>query len=653
MLELIVKHNGIEVSRLKLESGREYVIGRAPECDIVVEGPRGISRQHAKVVEENAVWRVSVTSKHGRLFVDSAAHDSIELKNGSVFSIPPFVFECVMAVSEELEAPIDFSEKSLVVTAPVSRDQAQVNQSPTDQDERTMIGQVRLESYLKIQIEETGQAEVFKLEGQRWLGGRDPGCDIYINCQHVSRKHFEIIRTQDGFFIKDLGSANGLSLNGEALEPQSPIQIVSGDQLSIKSVRMHFESRNPQFAQMSAALSPVYPQPAQAPGQVANFSNFEAFSADSGPGVVRIPAQNYFGGRFQKFMNKKMATRGAIALMIPILIWGILRDPQQSSDQATLNSSEEGSPLVENLTPGQQSAIKDALNLAGSLYRQGKYELCLAELKKLHDLTPQFQNSKELQDFCENGSKLLAKAQANERERQEAEKTKEFIAEEVVRCRAELTPTTSLEDIESCLSAARERDPGNEGILGLIGELQERELEKARKREIANEQRQLAQAGRRQYSLAKSLYGQGELSKSIKEYQKFLRGSYSGLSDLESTARRELASIQSELTKKVSELLATCQQNLESAQFKSAYLACKKASEEDPSHQEAKSNQDLALSELKRELKLVYEDSILEESLGNVDQAKEKWKKIMEADIKGGEYFLKARSKLRSHGIGL
>ena len=58
------------------------------------------------------------------------------------------------------------------------------------------------------------------------------------------------------------------------------------------------------------------------------------------------------------------------------------------------------------------------------------------------------------------------------------------------------------------------------------------------------------------------------------------------------------------------------------------------------------------LSELRRELKGVYEDSVLEESLGNVDSAKEKWKKIVKDDLEKGEYGQKAKSKLQKYGIG-
>jgi hypothetical protein len=50
-------------------------------------------------------------------------------------------------------------------------------------------------------------------------------------------------------------------------------------------------------------------------------------------------------------------------------------------------------------------------------------------------------------------------------------------------------------------------------------------------------------------------------------------------------------------------------------------------------------------------MKNIYEDSVLEESLGNVDSAKEKWRRIMKEDLDFDEYTAKAKSKLQKYGV--
>jgi hypothetical protein len=75
--------------------------------------------------------------------------------------------------------------------------------------------------------------------------------------------------------------------------------------------------------------------------------------------------------------------------------------------------------------------------------------------------------------------------------------------------------------------------------------------------------------------------------------------------------------------------------------------------EEEPANSEVKEYRDKMHSGLKREMKAIYEDSVLEESLGNVDSAKEKWKRIMAEDLDFDEYYVKAKTKLQKYGGGL
>src|SRR5882757_7073121 len=64
-------------------------------------------------------------------------------------------------------------------------------------------------------------------------------------------------------------------------------------------------------------------------------------------------------------------------------------------------------PKCRQLLPEFCDHVKDAFNLARNLYVQGKYELCLTEVAKVHDVIPQYENSKELQTFCEQGRELV------------------------------------------------------------------------------------------------------------------------------------------------------------------------------------------------------------------------------------------------------
>lgn len=48
--------------------------------------------------------------------------------------------------------------------------------------------------------------------------GRDPGCDLQIDDQGVSRTHAELLRAGGQWLVRDLGSSNGTYLDGERIE---------------------------------------------------------------------------------------------------------------------------------------------------------------------------------------------------------------------------------------------------------------------------------------------------------------------------------------------------------------------------------------------------------------------------------------------------
>ena len=69
--------------------------------------------------------------------------------------------------------------------------------------------------------------------------GRNPKDSPYIiNHSDVSRKHARIRLMKDRVFIEDLGSTNGTSVNGQAIEDKGLVTVNHGDQIIIGSVVM-------------------------------------------------------------------------------------------------------------------------------------------------------------------------------------------------------------------------------------------------------------------------------------------------------------------------------------------------------------------------------------------------------------------------------
>lgn len=76
---------------------------------------------------------------------------------------------------------------------------------------------------------------------------------------HVSRHHARLQRCGNTFSIEDLGSSNGVIVQGKRLLPQAPYELQDGDEILICSTRMVFraDALLPKPSQLPRALSPA------------------------------------------------------------------------------------------------------------------------------------------------------------------------------------------------------------------------------------------------------------------------------------------------------------------------------------------------------------------------------------------------------------
>ena len=95
---------------------------------------------------------------------------------------------------------------------------------------------------------------------------------------------------------------------------------------------------------------------------------------------------------------------------------------------------------------------------------------------------------------------------------------------------------------------------------------------------------------------------------------------------------------------------------LQQGKLKDGILALRAALIYDPENQTVKDKIDKNTNDLRRQVMVMYQESVIDENFGHIEGtdsrlgAKDKWKKIIELDLDDGEYYRKAFIKLRRYG---
>jgi hypothetical protein len=83
-----------------------------------------------------------------------------------------------------------------------------------------------------------GDSKDWPLDSDQLVVGRQEACDIVIPDPNASRRHAELARKEDGWWIRDLGSSNGTFVNGTLLKER---RLRSGDRIRIGKTELEYQ----------------------------------------------------------------------------------------------------------------------------------------------------------------------------------------------------------------------------------------------------------------------------------------------------------------------------------------------------------------------------------------------------------------------------
>ncbi len=692
MSRLKVILRGAQISDLNLSPEREYVGGRKESCDIRLQPEKGISREHFKLKFEEGRWILTSLSRFGEIFSLGQRVESTPLEHGQVFQIPPYEFTL---------SDIPDSQS----------DSVNANEMPeAGENERTVIGVAQQVPYIKMMSSDGAVREMLRLEvGDVWAAGRDPSCQIIIPDQRVSRRQFEVRKINGIYTIIDLTSVNGTFLNGSPISSTDPQPLKSGDAITVLDNTMYFELHDPNFQyrmerievpplQMAGAAGiddleeigldeiPLeeeqydpnqdmnYPQEIdqgyyqdqlnpdgspftgmpqeQMQGDYYNMQQGEQAPEQQGPPPTPIVQA------WNRFKNNKPVFFSVIALFLVGMYF--LSDmmnspaPQKSGQQQAFNPDD---PLS-RLKPEERENVNLWYNNAEKALRQQAFTIAKENLDNIHKLMPLgYKDSKLYEAEALNGEQTLLTQQETERREKEQAELQTLIKATLEKCEKAIVPETTPEGLQDCLAPVTINDPTNAEAERMLMQVRKTISDRLAKEEAERVAKNQREELKEIFERAEKVHETGFPKKAIKAYREVIDSDLPDPDGLKDTAALRIKFIQKKLEERNANNISSAELYLKDGKFKEGIMALRAALQFDPDNQTIKDKIERYSNDLRNQVKVMYQESIIDENFGYVDGsdtrpgAKDKWKKIIDIDLEDGDYYRKAFIKLKRYGV--
>jgi pSer/pThr/pTyr-binding forkhead associated (FHA) protein len=194
----------------------EIRIGRRPDLELPLPYP-ALSALHARLFRTDAGWQIEDLGSTNGTRVDGQrlpARAPRDIGPGAHLTLGPItlVFDGTVASGTGAERTATIAKRLVSDLFAASPDLA----VPT----LAIASGVPARPPLRLETAD-----------RRYLAGRGESCDLRLASEEISREHLEIVRQWDGVVVKDLGSKNGVLVNGALLT--APQRLRDGDTVQV------------------------------------------------------------------------------------------------------------------------------------------------------------------------------------------------------------------------------------------------------------------------------------------------------------------------------------------------------------------------------------------------------------------------------------
>lgn len=654
------------VRELDLAAGQIYTAGRKEGCDILLDKVPGISRKHFEISEQQpGVWLVQVLSKVMLVEHEDEERDEFTIAGSGQFTLHPYIFQYEIVDAQPGVSPVSYPKSHFEVQSDSKNDSeddsenfselAVINQdggnfaanhSPAEDfdgnDEKTAVQNFSGTPYIKIIGQNGKKSEYFRLEGNLWVVGGDENASIFIKDPNAAKNHFEISKTDKGYFIVDSGTSQGTELNGQRLNASKSARLLSGDILTVGDTSLQFELRDQAFLRKVSNIPlNLYKNP------LVFFDQDVAMVSLDEEGATSGQAEEVSQDLFSDPKKKKKFILAALAV---VLVGAVIAKEFIESANRKDNREIVTMDPFSQLSPAEQKIVAQTHRLAKQLYLSGNFELALVQLEKLHSIIPSYKDSQEIEEYCINSRDIRRQQAAIEQQRKEKAELEAQVRSLIAQCHKEYQSSENTEGIKACLAPALDLDPNNPAISQLISEVSARAEEQKIRQKIAQEQADKIRRGKELFEKAQALHKKQNFHKAMEAYENHIHSGLPDPSNLVRTSKRKLATIEKKIRNEKQKLIQSAHGLYGNTKLKEAIQMARLAQKVDPYDPKISTFIYNAERELTGQMRNVYMDSIIEERFGNLESSRVKWEEIIRIDIPEGEYFKKAKRKLRQYG---
>lgn len=678
MALLRIFKNKTPIHELQLEPNQTYLAGRREDCPIRLDPEPGISRDHFTISYAPNGWKVDVLSRFGEFYVAGEKAPSFTTTRSQNFSVPPYDFELEISPEEFAGAGGD--------------------EQGSDFADKTMVSALPAMAILKV-IDENGRTkQKFRLEGNSWVGGRDVSCALFIDNSKISRKQFEIFRDASGFKIRDLGSANGTTVNNQPISTKDWTLLESGDVIGVVDWTLVFELQDAEFQERLQNVNPELQKPPEQyvyaqPESDTNYGPIPSENPDewiqpevqrllqSGqmyqeinveqPGIHRPPPAQPFPNAMPPPLHPgappeqppiaKTKKIKPLQIILLLLILGVgvyayfeyFGKEEVKPAPVAVAGPNKVKSAFDRLSPEDQQLVLRVKDNTAKMLQKQEYDKVLEELNKVKEKIPDYKDP--VLEEREIAAKAGLEQQTRQREEEAAEKQRvdneKKILAKVEECRSKIDPKiVTLESVDTCLSEVATLVPNHPAIEGLHADvdriLTERKIKKEKGDEFASDAKKLFAI----YQKAVAVDKPNRPLEAIEAYEKVIKSKHVDPKKLKAKSKTRIDEILSKLAAEQAVYVIEAEQHQKEGRWKQAAIALKKALDVDADNEVVKGQLRYVMYELTKSLQPKYQEAILQESIGEVDGAKVKWKDIIDKSLPTESYFEKSRLKLKKYG---